>query len=362
MTADDVQALVAAAIETGSRLLPRGGGTKTALSTAASTPGDGISVLDLSGLSGVLEYQPEEYTFTALAGTPVQDVTALLAEKGQYLPFDPLLARRGATLGGSVAAGANGPGRQRYGGVRDFLIATRFVDGTGNLVRGGAKVVKNAAGFDLPKLMVGSLGRLGVLVELSFKVFPAPQAYSTLAVSYPSLDAALKDVVRLSQSPLELHALDLVPAEADWRLWLRLGGLADALPARIERLRRFLSPAAAEIVEDGVWEKVKELDWVPESWRLIKIPLTPRRIPTLEARLQEIETRRRYSAGGNVCWLASPADVPELDRLLIDLGLSGLVFLGPAGTTRLGIDPGAPFARRVKQALDPAARFLDLQP
>ncbi|HSS47736.1 MAG TPA: FAD-binding protein [Thermoanaerobaculia bacterium] len=360
MTADDVQALVAAAIETQSRLLPRGGGTKTALSTVASTPGEGISVLDLSGLSGVLEYQPEEYTFTALAGTRIQDVAALLAEKGQYLPFDPLLAERGATLGGSVAAGANGPGRQRYGGARDFLIATRFVDGTGNLVRGGAKVVKNAAGFDLPKLMVGSLGRLGVLVELSFKVFPAPQAYATLAVSYPSLGAALQDVVRLSRSPLELHALDLEPAEKGWRLWLRLGGLADALPARIERLRGFLSPAAAETVEDGVWEKVKELDWVPESWRLIKIPLTPKRIPALETSLQEIETRRRYSAGGNVCWLASPANVPALDRLLIDLGLPGLVFLGPAGTTRLGTDSGAPFARRIKQALDPAARFLDL--
>ncbi|HEX4962035.1 MAG TPA: FAD-binding protein, partial [Thermoanaerobaculia bacterium] len=124
MTADDVQALVAAAIETQSRLLPRGGGTKTAL----STPADGGAILDLSGLSGVLEYQPEEYTFTALAGTRVKDVAALLAEKGQYLPFDPLLAERGATLGGSVAAGANGPGRQRYGGVRDFLIAARFVD------------------------------------------------------------------------------------------------------------------------------------------------------------------------------------------------------------------------------------------
>ncbi|MFY9823913.1 MAG: FAD-binding protein [Thermoanaerobaculia bacterium] len=360
MTADDVQALVAAAIESRTRLLPRGGGTKTALSTVVSTPGDGGSILDLSGLSGVLEYQPEEYTFTALAGTRVKEVAALLAEKSQYLPFDPLLAGRGATLGGSVAAGTNGPGRQRYGGARDFLIATRFVDGTGNLVRGGAKVVKNAAGFDLPKLMVGSLGRLGVLVELSFKVFPAPQAMATLAFTYPGLDAALKDVVRLSLSPLELHALDLEPAETGWRLWLRLGGLADALPARLERLRKFLSPALAEPVEDGVWEKVKELDWVPESWRLIKIPLTPKRIPALETRLREIETRRRYSAGGNVCWLASPADVHDLDRRLIDLGLSGLVLLGPAGTTRLGTDPGAPFARRVKQALDPASRFLDL--
>jgi glycolate oxidase FAD binding subunit len=355
MTPGDVQALVAAAIESGSRLLPRAGGTKTAL----STPADGVANLDLSDLSGVIEYQPEEYTFTALAGTRVQDVIALLAEKGQYLPFDPLLAERGATLGGSVAAGANGPGRQRYGGARDFLLAIQFVDGQGNLVRGGAKVVKNAAGFDLPKLMVGSLGRLGVLVELTFKVFPAPEEHATLALSYPGLDAALRDVVRLSLSPLELHAMDLEPAESGWRLWLRLGGLADALPARIERIRAFLS-AAAEAVDDHVWQKVNELDWVPQSWVLLKIPLTPKRIPVLEERLQEIETRRRYSAGGNVCWLASPAALSDLDALLTALDLSGLVLLGPAGTARLGTDPGAPFARRIKQALDPDARFPDL--
>lgn len=358
MTPDDVQARVAAAIESGARLLPRGGGTKPAL----STPADGASNLDLSDLSGVLEYLPEEYTFTALAGTRVQDVAALLAEKGQYLPFDPLLSERGATLGGTVAAGANGPGRQRYGGARDFLLAVRFVDGMGNLVRGGAKVVKNSAGFDLPKLMVGSLGRLGVLVELTFKVFPAPEAYATLTSSYPSLDAALKEIVRLSQSPLELHALDLEPAETGWRLWLRLGGLANALPARIERLRAFLSPAKAETTEDGVWGTVKGLDWVPDGWSLIKIPLTLKRIPALEARLQEIENRRRYSAGGNVAWLACPAtiDLDPIDPILTGLNLSGLVLLGPPGKTRLGIDPGAPFARRIKQALDPDARFLDL--
>lgn len=355
MTSEDVRALVEAAIETGARLLPRGGGTKTALSRSVN----GVSTLDLSGLSGVLEYQPEEYTITALAGTRVQDVAALLAEKGQYLPFDPLLAGRGATLGGSVAAGANGPGRQRYGGARDFLLAVRFVDGAGNLVRGGAKVVKNAAGFDLPKLMVGSLGRLGVLVELTFKVFPAPEAYATLALSSSSLDAVLKDLVRLSLSPLELHALDLEPAEKGWRLWVRLGGLEEALPARIERIRKFLS-APAETVEDHVWQSVKELDWVPDGWALIKIPLTPKRIPALEDRLREIEARRRYSAGGNVCWLASPAALSDLDTLLTALDLSGLVLLGPAGTARLGANPGAPFARRIKQALDPDARFLDL--
>ena len=152
--------------------------------------------MEAGGLSGVLEYEPGEYVFTALAGTPVAQVEAMLAEHGQYLPFDPLWPARGATLGGTVAANTAGPGRNRYGGVRDFLIGVRFIDGRGELVRGGGKVVKNAAGFDLPKLMVGSLGAFGLLVELSFKVFPQPEAFATLEIECGSLDAALQIVRR----------------------------------------------------------------------------------------------------------------------------------------------------------------------
>jgi glycolate oxidase FAD binding subunit len=366
---------VQAAVKAYPCLLPRGGGSKPAL----STPPEAVPSLELSGLTGVLEYDPAEYTFTALAGTPVAEVERLLAERGQYLPCDPILAQRGATLGGTVAAGVNGPGRQRYGGVRDFLLEVRFVDGEGKLVRGGGKVVKNAAGFDLPKLMVGSLGRLGVLVELTFKVFPAPQAYATLKLDYPHLEIALTDIYRLATSSLELHALDLEPAGESskgrsWTLWVRLGGLSEALPARLERMREFLlapkgGALAAEVIEapaEGLlWQAVKELAWVPAGASLVKIPLTPKRIPTLEAQLKGVAARRRYSAGGNLVWLAWPVSVADqwavkLDTLLAGLDLSGLVLLGPPGVTRLGVNPGAPFARRVKQALDPGARFLDL--
>lgn len=360
-------------VRSNSRLLPRGGGSKPAL----STPPEDVPGLELSGLSGVLEYEPDEYTFIALAGTPLAEVENLLAQHGQYLPFDPMLAQHGATLGGTVAAGVSGPGRQRYGGVRDFLIGVRFIDGRGQLVRGGGKVVKNAAGFDLPKLMVGSLGRLGVLVELSFKVFPGPAAYTTLKLTYPHLEIALTDIYRLATSSLELHALDLEPADGGgkkqtWTLWVRLGGLTEALPARIERMREFLlapkgGASAAEVVEapaeGALWQDVKELTWVPPGWALVKTPLTPKRISILETQLAKVEARRRYSAGGNVAWLAWPTGenwANRLDTLLTHLDLSGLVLLGPPGMTRLGVNPGAPLARRVKQALDPDGHFLDL--
>src|SRR5690606_27154197 len=145
-------------VRTHDRLHVRGGGTKTAL----SRPADGAALLATSGLSGILEYEPGEFTFTARAGTPLSEIERALAENGQYLPFDPPLVKHGAPLGGTIAAGLSGSGRQRCGGVRDFLIGVRFVDGQGQLVRGGGKVVKNAAGFDLPKLLIGSVGRLGV--------------------------------------------------------------------------------------------------------------------------------------------------------------------------------------------------------
>ena len=162
------------------RLLAVGAGTKLKLSAV-----DGVKV-STSGLSGILEYDASEFTFTALAGTPVREIAAALKERGQYLPFDPMLAEAGATLGGTVAAGLSGPGRFRFGGIRDFILGVRFVDGAGRLLRMGGKVVKNAAGFDLPKFFVGSLGRFGVLAELTFKVFPRGAATLTLRLDAPA--------------------------------------------------------------------------------------------------------------------------------------------------------------------------------
>ncbi len=133
-------------------VLPRGANTKPALSRTNAD----VTPLDLTAVRGVSAYDPGEFTITALAGTTLQEIAETLNEHGQWLPFDPPLADAGATIGGTVAAGLSGPGRLRFGGVRDFLVGVRFIDGEGKLVRGGGTVVKNAAGFDLPKLMIGS--------------------------------------------------------------------------------------------------------------------------------------------------------------------------------------------------------------
>jgi len=365
-TLDEVQAFVCAH----QKVLPRGGGTKPVL----STPSAGVAPLDLSHLTGILEYEPAEYTFTALAGTRLDTVSRLLSEHGQCLPFDPPLAGRGATLGGTVAAGLSGPGRYQFGGVRDFVLGLRYIDGEGRLIKGGSKVVKNAAGYDLPKLMVGSLGQFGVLVELTFKVLPQPEAAVTAFQHFSQLDEALQSIYRLAMSPLDPNAVDLEVETAEqgadakpgtgYRLVVRLTGLASALPARLDHLKALLDqPAVAmELLrgseENQLWERVREMDWVPSGWALVKIPLTPRRIPDLESALAGMQSTRRYSAGGQLLWMATPDPIHVLHDQLFNHGFSGLVVFGPPGLTRLGVRIGAGFEGLVKTALDPSDRFV----
>lgn len=346
------------AVRRGPRVLPVGGASKPALSTPAS--GD-VLPLDVSGLRGIVEYDPAELTMTARAGTPVTEAAAALAEHGQYLPFDPPLAAAGATLGGAVAAGAAGPGAFRHGGVRDFVIGVKLVEGTGRLVAGGGKVVKNAAGFDLPKLMVGSMGRLGILVQLSLKVFPRPRATTTLVVELGSLPAALGALAVLGRGPLALDALDLHPPG---RVLVRLGGSPEALEARAARLAAILpGEARAERVDGGaeaaLWRDATELAWLPAGTRAIRVGLTARAVPALDAALAAAGASARYSLGANVAWVAWPEERPlaGLDVALRGLGLAGMALTGAPAPALLGATGGGPFAARIRSALDPHGRF-----
>src|SRR5690606_22830564 len=161
---------VAAAVRELDAIHVVGAATKSAL---AAPRCDAVRC-ELTLLSGVVEHQPSEFLITALAGTPVGQRQGTLAGHRQYFRFDPPRVDAGATIGGTLAAGLSGPGRLRYGGIRDFIMGVRFVDGLGNVVTAGGRVVKNAAGYDMPKLMVGSCGYLGALVEVTLKVFPSP--------------------------------------------------------------------------------------------------------------------------------------------------------------------------------------------
>lgn len=348
---DDAVRALQEAVREHPRVLPRGGGSKPAL----STPAEGVTPLVVAGLRGIVEYDPSELTITALAGTPVRVVQEALAAHGQHLPFDPPLARAGATLGGVVASGTSGPGRYRHGGVRDFIIGARFVDGTGALVGGGGRVVKNAAGFDLPRLMVGSMGRLGVLVEVAFKVFPAPPAFGTLVADASTVQPALEAIQRAGAAGLDIEALDLVPPG---RLLIRLGGSQPELEPRLERLRRTLGLPAEKALgarDAELWDG--KLAWPPAGASIVRVATSPRGVAKLDPGLDGVP--RRYSSGAAAAWIAWPPDRPldHLGALLRDVGAGAVRLTGPPGPVLLGATGGGAFADRVCRGLDPHGRF-----
>jgi glycolate oxidase FAD binding subunit len=348
---------VADAVRGAPRVRFAAGATKSALAADADA-----TVIDLSGLSGVLDYDPAELTFSALAGTPVAELEALLAGHGQYLPFEPPLAGAGATLGGTVATGLSGPGAFGAGGVRDFVCGVAVVDGEGRRFRAGGRVVKNAAGFDLAKLMVGSLGRLGAIVELSCKVFPRPPARATLACECGGLEAALATIARLARAPVRLEALELDPPGL---VLARLGGGEDLIAARADRLAaeagvpsRRLDDAEAA----AVWAGAEAFAWAPAGVLLVRVPITPARLPALERELAIAGARRRYGRAANLAWVAWPAarEPAELDSLLARLDLAGVALLGGPAPALLGRGRwGGAFQERVRAALDPRRRFAE---
>ncbi len=340
-------------------LRPRGGGTKPALSSPLAEE----HVVDMSKISGILEYSPQEFTISALAGTTIREIEDALAENGQYLPFDPPLATAGATLGGTLAAGLSGPGRRRFGGIRDFVLGVRFIDGWGNVVLGGGKVVKNAAGFDFPKLMAGSLGRLGLLTEATFKVFPRPHSTITLEVDCGSLAQALTGINYLNSLSIDLEALDLIPPG---RLYIRIGGFADSFPKRIKRLQELLEHEGRLLeneVESQFWEQTKEFSWSSPEGFLVKIPMTLAKVEKFDEAMENYGLARCYSSGACLCWVAGKDSrhLPDIDSFLHSLDLTGLVLRGNVDYPILGAQKGLGFLRRIKEALDPEDRFLSFK-
>lgn len=343
-------------VRTQPRLAVWGGGSKGGLRAQTE---DAVP-LDMRRYAGITEYDPGEFTFTAKSGTMLKDIIATLAKSGQYLPFDPMQVEPVATLGGCIASGISGPGRFRYGGLRDFIIGVAFIDGHGRLIKGGGKVVKNAAGFDFPKLMVGSLGRLGVIMEATFKVFPKPQATMTAIVAMPLLTLALDTVRHLARMPFDLDALELMPPG---EVVLRISGDEAALPARLDAIRkatrlswRVMSDTSAA----DMWRSISQMEWVDGFTTRVRVPITPARVVELDEFLERHKVTRLYSVGCNVAWIAWPptADLRELDATLLKMKLSGQQLDGLP--VRLGYHPGIAAETIVKQALDPQNKFGSL--
>lgn len=234
------------------------GGTKRSYGRPAACD----TVLNVSGLDGVVSYEPEELVLTVRPGTKVAEIDAMLKEKNQRLGFEPadwgpLLGAEPelATAGGILSADTNGSASVQYGRARDSLLGFRAVNGLGEAYKAGGRVVKNVTGFDLPKLMCGAMGTLGVLTEVTLRVFPKPPRTAVLSVRDLSPEDGLALLRRVWQSPLEATALSYLPASlplpqlgyvGEGAALIRLEGAAEPLKEKIAALR-VIAPTAQEI-------------------------------------------------------------------------------------------------------------------
>jgi glycolate oxidase FAD binding subunit len=257
---EDLAEIIADAAASGRKLEIVGGGTKAEIGAPRE-----IERLDMTGFNGVIDYDPAELVLTAGAGTPLAEIEALVASKGQMLAFEPHGAP-GSTIGGVVAAGVSGSRRVSRGAVRDHLLGFKAVSGRGEAFVGGAKVVKNVTGYDLPKLAAGSWGRLFALTEVTLKVLPRPPEQVTLAVE--DLDAG--GAVALMAKALGSQADVAAAGSVDGLTALRLEGFGPSVTARRALLetmgaRRVLSEREAE----GFWAALKNpLPDAAVLWRL----------------------------------------------------------------------------------------------
>ncbi|MEZ6137424.1 MAG: FAD-binding protein [Pirellulaceae bacterium] len=375
-----------------SKCLPHGSLTKRPLALAHAA-----NSIDMRFHTGVVTYDPSEFLITAKAGTPLRDLVSALAEYSQYLPFDPLFVAGGSTLGGCVAAGISGPNRLLYGGLRDFVMEVEMIDGLGNLVRGGGKVVKNAAGFDLPKLVVGSYGRLGILTEVTIKVFPQPASSASMWIGGDDNRMTIIDCLTvataLQAQPLPIAAIEFASVPDNqpvYAMLVRFAGPVGSMPRVLERARQIVQAAAARITRpllaiDGDKNPPSELQrslptpsqslWrdpevdLPEENCLVRIATNPNQASALAEALAHWNTRLRFSNAAAVAWLEVPAArLQDLDLLLQALGLSAVViadggaktimkFAEDAPTIFLGNRTWCPTAERIQRAIDPSGRF-----
>ncbi|WP_186342794.1 glycolate oxidase subunit GlcE [Allochromatium palmeri] len=245
----ELQARVCAAMADSTPLRLLGNDTKSFIGRASTG-----EPLVLSGHTGILGYQPKELVVTARCGTTLAELESTLAEQGQRLPFEPphFAAPNGppATLGGTIACGLSGPARPYWGAARDLVLGARVLSGRGEILRFGGEVMKNVAGYDVSRLMVGALGTLGILLDLSLKVLPIPAATRTLVLA-SGPDEALERMNHWGARPWPLSA---TCCDGE-RLWVRLSGTEQGV---METAAQIGGESVADSEAEAFWSQVRE--------------------------------------------------------------------------------------------------------
>jgi glycolate dehydrogenase FAD-binding subunit len=324
----------------------RAGGTKDFYGNATTG-----SVLDPRRYSGIVDYEPSELVVTACAGTPLTELESALAERGQMLAFEPPHFGSAATLGGCIAAGLAGPRRTAYGpcygGVRDFVLGARMLDGRGEVLTFGGRVMKNVAGYDLARLLVGSLGVLGVILEVSVKVLPQPAVQLTLSFELEQQES-LDRLNAWAGQPLPLSA-------SVWHegvLRVRLSGSRAAVTDARRRL-------GGELMEDGsadaFWTEIREQThpFFAGAQALWRVSVTST-MPAIEAQGSQL-----IEWGGALRWLRTSQPAQEVRAVAQQGGGHATLFRGEP-TCEVFTPLSAPLLavhRRLKAHFDPAGIF-----
>jgi len=298
--------------------------------------------LDVSGHVGDIRYEPSELVLTARAGTKLSEIEALLAANNQMLPFEPPHFSPTATLGGMVAAGLSGPRRPWGGSVRDAVLGVKLLNGRGEVLRLGGQVMKNVAGYDLSRLMVGALGTLGVLLEVSVKVLPRPAEERTLVFELDSAAAATRQI-EWGRKPLPLSATLF----QDGRLHVRLSGSDQGVQAARAAM-------GGEESGNAIWREVR--DQTPPLFQAHQ-PLWRVSLP---AAAPALPGEGLTEWGGALRWIISDEPAETLRQCAAALGGHATLFRGHDGTGEV-FHPLPPallaLHQRVKQALDPHGLF-----
>ncbi len=300
--------------------------------------------LKAAGHRGIVRYEPTELVVVARAGTPLAELESALAAEGQMLGFEPPYFGSDATIGGTIACGFSGPRRPFAGSARDCVLGCRLINGRGEIVSFGGEVIKNVAGFDLSRLMVGAMGTLGVLLEIALKVLPAPETETTVAFD-TTPDQARSMMLHWASMPLPVSALAY-----DGRLRVRLSGCAEAVAAARRQMGGDVEAAVGDF-----WVGLREqvLPFFRAEGDLWRFSLPP------AAAAARITGNWLIDWGGALRWLKTTAEPGEVFTSAGALGGHASLFRGVRGDSRF--QPLAAnllaLQRRVKLAFDPDGLF-----
>ncbi|WP_284757361.1 FAD-binding protein [Agrobacterium sp. fls2-241-TYG-188a] len=349
------------------------------------------ATLSSRGISGIVAYNPAEMVMTAKAGTPVAEVEAALSAARQMMAFEPmdhraLMGTKGEpTIGGVFAANVSGPRRYVAGAARDSLLGIRFVNGKGEIIKAGGRVMKNVTGLDLVKLLAGSFGTLGFLTEVTFRVLPTPPAQTTLLISGLEDDAATNVMAAAMATSTEVSGAAHLPESVRSRFLngslpdgaatvLRLEGLPASVDARAQKLQTILSALGPSRFLDAdesrvLWRDIRDVapyaaNQAKPLWRVSVAPSQGHRLVAalrLEAGIDAF-----YDWQGGLVWMQMEFD-PEanlLSRHIRALGGGHSTLLRALPASRHGISAFEPLviaedelSRRIKAKLDPAGIF-----